>query len=307
MPASRAKIARSLDWNLLKIFYEISEAKGVTSAANILWRKQSTISLALKRLELEVGTRLCSRGAAGFELTDEGRMLMETCKKVYESINEIPNRLNNISEDIHGQIRFTTISNISSQKLDELILAYNQQCPFVEIIVAVAPWEKIPPSILRNQYDIGVTPINVKYPELQYHYLCEEHHRIYCGSRHQLFGKNITNPAELSNEPLILTGDDEPEQLTKFRLKHGIGNKVAASTSHLEEAMRLASLGIGICILPEELAKQEVADQKLWPLTPRLKDISIKIYIVTHVNSSNHLVIRSFTDLLDEKSSVKTA
>lgn len=300
MKKSRVKIARNLDWNLLKVFYEISEAKGVTSAANLLWRKQSTISLALKRLEDELGTKLCSRGPGGFELSDEGRVVIESCKKIYQSISEIPNRLNNISEEIHGQIKFLTISNIANPQIDEILLAFHTRCPHVEIIIDVAPWENIPTSVLRNESDVGIAPINVKYPELTYHFLCDEHHRVYCGRKHHLFGETITNPDELARETLILTGNDEPEQLTKFRIKHGIGNRVAGITSHLEEAKRLTSLGIGICFLPEALAAKEVTEQTLWPLTLRMKELSISIFIVTHSHTLQSLVMRSFLDELSK-------
>jgi len=53
---ARQKFCLDLDWNLLKTFYGIVEANGVTSAANALWRKQSTLSLALQRLERHLGT-----------------------------------------------------------------------------------------------------------------------------------------------------------------------------------------------------------------------------------------------------------
>lgn len=296
MSKPRIKIARNLDWNLLKVFYEIAEAKGVTSAANLLWRKQSTISLSLKRLEVELGTRLCSRGPGGFVLSDEGQLLLESCKKIYDSIDEIPNKLSNISDEIRGQLKFITISNFSNCKLDDVITTYNSRCPHVEIDIDVATWESIPPSILRNESDIGIAPINVQYSDLQYDFLCQEHHHVYCGARHHLFSKTIDNLDELKHEALILTGNDEPEQLTKFRMKHGIGDHVAAVTTHLEEAKRLTSLGIGICILPETLLQKELDERTIWPLTPRIDELSINIYVITHARSQRNLAFKCFLE-----------
>lgn len=306
MTTPRIRLARELDWNLLKVFCEIAEAKGVTSAANALWRKQSTISLALKRLERDLGRRLCARGPGGFELTDEGKVLIDTCNRIYQSINELPNRLDNISEDVHGQLRITTISNFNSKKFNQLVCAINRRCPFVEINIDVAPWESIPPTILRNKSDFGITPISVKYPELEYSYLCDEHHHLYCGNGHHLFGKTISNPDLLAQESLILTGNDEPEQLTKFRIRHGIGAKVAGITSHLEEAKRLVTLGIGICFLPEEFAEDEVNKQRLWPLTPRIKELSLKIFLVAHPNSSNSIIAKLFFEELNRINNPET-
>ncbi|MFT7672761.1 MAG: hypothetical protein ACI845_001171 [Gammaproteobacteria bacterium] len=49
-------------------------------------------------------------------------------------------------------------------------------------------------------------------PELRYDFLFPEIHRPYCGSEHHLFGKTITDFAQIANEPFVLTGNDEPEQ-----------------------------------------------------------------------------------------------
>ena len=74
------QFARNLDWNLLKFFHEIAEARSVTGAAQELNRKQPALSLALRRLEERLGVTLCQRGPTGFELTDEGRILAEACR-----------------------------------------------------------------------------------------------------------------------------------------------------------------------------------------------------------------------------------
>lgn len=304
MSKQRVKIARNLDWNLLKVFYEIAEAKGVTSAANLLWRKQSTVSLSLKRLETELGIRLCSRGPGGFVLSDEGQLLIESCQKIYESIDEIPNKLSNASAEVHGQLKFVTISNFSSPELDEVITTFNMRCPHVEIDIDVATWDSIPSSILRNASEVGIAPINVRYQELQYDFLCQEHHHVYCGARHHLFGQTINSLDELSQEALILTGSDEPEQLTKFRIKHGLGDHIAAVTTHLEEAKRLTALGIGICILPETLVQNELENGTIWSLTPQIEELSINIYIITHARSQHNMAFKCF---IEEFTKLKTS
>ena len=61
MRAAPAKFSSGLDWNLLKVFNAIVEAGGVSPAARVLNRKQPAISLALKRLEAEVGDRKSTR------------------------------------------------------------------------------------------------------------------------------------------------------------------------------------------------------------------------------------------------------
>ena len=64
----------------------------------------------------------------------------------------------------------------------------------------------------------------------------------------------------------MLTGADEGDELTQFRLEHGLGRNIAGMSAHLEEAKRLAILGVGLCFLPEGYAQPDVDGGRLWPL-----------------------------------------
>lgn len=291
---ARQKFCLDLDWNLLKVFSVIVEANGVTSAANALWRKQSTISLALQRLEKNLDKKLCRRGPAGFELTDEGRIVYECVKELCAKVDRIPDSLDSASQDLRGQLRLRTISNFVSTKFDKLLLAYSARCPLVELHVEVATWETISLAVLRNEVDVGIAPIHVKYPELRYEFLTREVHRVYCGKRHPLFGVSVEAVENLINEPLILTGADEPESLTFYRLHHGLGKCIAATTPNLEEAKRLVVLGLGICLLPERMAATDVKNGLLWPVTSRNLGTGCDIYVITNTQTPKRLITDAF-------------
>lgn len=293
---ARQKFCLDLDWNLLKVFHGIVEANGVTSAANALWRKQSTISLALQRLEKNLGKKLCRRGPAGFELTDEGRILYECVSELYAKVDKIPDSLDNVSHDLRGRLRLRTISNFVSAKFDKLLVAYSTRCPLVELQIEVAPWETISLAVLRNEVDVGIAPVHAKYSELHYEFLTREVHLVYCGKRHHLFGVSVDAVEHLSNEPLILTGADEPDSLTYYRLRHGLGKRIAATTPNLEEAKRLAVLGLGVCLLPERMAAADVKKGLLWPLTSRTLGTACDVYAISNNHAPKRLVTEIFME-----------
>ena len=294
MALANVNFPRQLNWNLLRIFYEIVNAKGVTAAAYQLSRKQSTISHALKQLEKELGTRLCIRGPSGFELTDEGHIVKKYCNNIFENIAEIPNGLNNIAEEIHGQLKFQLISNIVCPTLDNILYEYCQLFPHVKISIDVVPWEGISRTVLRNEVELGIAPVSLKFPELRYDYLFTEIHRAYCGKKHFLFGKTLDRHSDLANEKFILTGSDEPEQLTKFRQRHGIESNIVGQSSQLEEAKRLAITGVGLCFLPEGFTEDEVQKGTLWPVTRIIDDLALDIYVISHPQVPEHLILKYF-------------
>jgi len=282
------RFARGLDWNLLKTFHEIVQAGGVSGAARETARKQPALSMALQRLEERLGTQLCRRGPGGFSLTHEGEALAEVCEAVFDSVRSVPGRLDLMAEELRGRIRIQLISNLSDSTIDETIRSFHHAYKAVQIFIGVATWDVIRRSLLRNEIEIGISPAHHKDPKLCYELLFREIYRPYCGRDHPLYKRTLTAPRELAHQGIILTGADEPEELTRYRMRYNIGHYVAGLSEHLEEARRLAVLGVGICFLPEAFVSEDVAQGRLHPVMPRGNDPSSEIFVISNPRALSH-------------------
>ncbi|MGE3876656.1 MAG: LysR family transcriptional regulator, partial [Parvibaculaceae bacterium] len=259
-------LVQSLDWNLLKVFDAIVQSGGIARAAQRLGRQQPAVSLALKRLEDRIQCKLCRRGPAGFRLSEEGRRLAEICQQLREQVRNLPDTIAGTGQEVKGSLRIGVISNLISPALDQLIRNFNERYPQVKILLDVSSWSDVIDALLRGDIDVGIAPARQQRAELNYLRLFREVHVAYCGRRHRLFGARKVRPRQLAEEHFVLTGSDEPDQLSDFRLRHGIGRHVAGVSPHLEEAKRLAVMGVGLCFLPEGYAEPEVASGRLWPV-----------------------------------------
>src|SRR5699024_12634070 len=67
---------RSFDWNLLHTYMAIASEGSLTAAAARVQLQQPTISNALKRLEMQLGTRPVERGRGRFAVTSQGKALI---------------------------------------------------------------------------------------------------------------------------------------------------------------------------------------------------------------------------------------
>lgn len=289
MLRSSPNFSRSVDWNLLKTFHEIVEARGVSSACRALHRKQPALSLALRRLEEVLDVKLCRRGPRGFELTDEGILVAETCSSLSALVRSVPKRLSNITEDLRGRISIQMISSLVCERLDEAISRFHNQHPRVEILIDVTTWDSVAAALLRDEIDIGVAPAQTLRSDLHYDFLFDEAHGAYCGSGHPLFGQNFEDPSALSGHAFVLTGADEPDMLTAYRAEHGLGLQVAGLSEHLEEAKRLTMLGVGICLLPAAFAAPDVAAGRLWPLLKEENRPSVPVFVITNPRAPHKL------------------
>jgi LysR family transcriptional regulator, transcriptional activator for bauABCD operon len=279
---------RRVDWNLFKVFHEIVRSGGITRAAEEISRKQSSVSLALKRLEEQLGVKLCTRGPSGFALTDEGQIIAEACETLSSLVAAMPSQLQNIGEQLVGRIYVRMIGNIVCDHLDRAIGNFHALHPYVEIAISISTWDTVAGSLLREEADIGISPVRHFRADLSYHLLFEEVHRPYCGRNHPLFGKTFQHPAELKDHAFVLTGADEPDQLTAYRIAHGMGSRIAGISDSPEEAMRLAKLGLGICFLPEGLAASAVAQGELSPLLGSGSAPRLSLYVITNPAAQRH-------------------
>lgn len=287
-PAEGAWFARHLDWNLLRTYHQIVQSRGVSQAARDSGRGQPAVSMALKRLEEAVGARLCHRGPSGFELTYEGEMVAQLCAVLFGAISDLPGDLASSFDRLRGRVRVQLISNLVNRRLDRALESFHKDYEKVEVFVSVSTWDVIKRNVLRNEVEIGISAAGEKDPDLAYELLFREVYRPFCGRSHPLFGKRLSQPADLAPYALILTGADEPDELTRFRLRHGLGGKIAGLSEHLEEARRLALLGIGVCFLPEAFAEREVRDGNLHLVLDSGDEPASDIYLISNPSAPPH-------------------
>src|SRR6266568_8072327 len=77
----------------LQVFLTIATEKSFSRAAEKLLRTQPAVSLALQRLEQEVGERLIDRSGKDLVLTDAGRTVLEYARRFQSLRQELDNSL----------------------------------------------------------------------------------------------------------------------------------------------------------------------------------------------------------------------
>ena len=157
-------------------------------------------------------------------------------------------------------ISIEVISSLVCERFDAAIARFHASHPEVQILIDITTWGSM--RRLRDEIDICVAPAQVLRSDLKYDFLFDEVHKAYCGRGHPLYGKRSIAPRRSRRR--LRARRDEPDSLTAYRTRHGLGVHVAGLSEHLDEAKRL-TLGIGICFLPEAFAAPDVA-RTLWPL-----------------------------------------
>lgn len=297
-PAARIDrdFARTVDWNLLKIFLEIVRTGGIGAAARNLNRQQPSVSAALKRLEEQLGARLFERSTSGIRITPAGRSLQALCEDMFESVRMAQHQLAQATKRVSGVVRIQLISSVICTELDEAIASYHRRHPAIAMELRVSPWRGVLEALEQGDVEVGIGYEGHVSVELIYEPMFVETQQLYCSHAHPLYGRRIERIDALRREGFVLTGADEPDGVTRLRNRYGLGEERAGQAEDVHEALRLISLGVGIGFLPIGAAEAAVRTSRLWPLLPPERLPSYEIFLISRADPSRDTATQLFLD-----------
>ena len=288
LAAGARLFARNVDWNLFLVFHEIVRCGSISGAARALNRQQPSISGSLKRLEDHLETELCVRGSHGIELTAAGRALHTHCEQLLAHVRAVPHDVARAAGMVEGTITVRTISNLVSPELDAALAHFHTHHPGVELKLDVAPWRSVVRSLVAGDVELGIACDDAMSADLRYEPLMRETQQVFCSRNHPRFGQPPVRPSDLVQEQFVLTGEDEPAELTTFRRRHGLGLRIGGFAETLHEVQWLIELGVGVGFLPTVIAEPAVRAGKLWPLLPVDLLPSYHVYVISRAHAARN-------------------
>src|SRR5258707_11597129 len=94
----------SMELHALQVFLTVATEKSFSRAAEKLLRTQPAVSLALQRLELELGEKLIDRSAKDLVLTDAGQTVLEYARRFENLTQEMANALAELRDNSAGRL-----------------------------------------------------------------------------------------------------------------------------------------------------------------------------------------------------------
>ncbi|MCR9220530.1 MAG: LysR family transcriptional regulator [Alphaproteobacteria bacterium] len=305
LPEEGERLARNLDWNLLRTFVAIVQEGGITAAANRLLLKQPTVSNALKRLEDRLGKRLVERGPSHFRVTDAGRTLYREALEIQGTIARLSVAVREIEDAVRGQVTVGMASHVVFPPLDEALGRFSRRHPLVRFELNVATSAEVVGWVLEKRASFGLCLVHERHPRLDYTHLFRERFGFFCGPDHPFFGRRDLTTDDLRGEPSVSFGTDQLNDALRpvalVRAQMGLDDTIRATSPHLEEVRRLIVAGVGIGPLPIHVVSRDVRDGLLWQLPPYQEPPAIDIYLVTNPKTRLNRAEEGLIALLRER------
>ncbi|MEH6631288.1 MAG: LysR family transcriptional regulator [Halopseudomonas aestusnigri] len=122
-----------MNWDDMKIFLAIAQAKGLKKAAEKLDIHHTSCARRIKVLEQELGTRLFDRLPSGYALTQAGEKLLFSAQNIQDEFSEIEGSLLGKDTRLEGNIRVTIPNGFATHLLMPDLTAFMELYPDVQV------------------------------------------------------------------------------------------------------------------------------------------------------------------------------
>jgi DNA-binding transcriptional LysR family regulator len=288
-PHDAERLARELDWNLLRTFVALAESGSVTEAAERLRLKQPTVSNALKRLEDRIGKRLIDRSPGHYRLTEAGRLLHREAVDIHGAIRRLATTIRDVTDEVRGHVAIAMASHVVCPLLDDALAAFHARHPAATLSLEVSRSRDALDNVLARRASFAICLVRERSPRLSYSRLYREYFGLFCGPTHPLFGREgLTRDALRGLESVSFVTDQMDDALRPvalLRAEAGLDDRVVGASAYLEEVRRLIVAGLGIGPLPIHVVRRDVEDGLLWRLPPYENPPPIDVHLVWNPRS----------------------
>src|SRR3990170_3997740 len=139
----------------LEVFLAVAREKNFSRAAKVLFRTQPAVSLAIRRLETDLGETLFDRSGKVAALTDAGQMLLGYAERLVNLRGEIRPALAELHNLERGRVRVGA-NETGALYLLPLIARYRRLHPQVKVEIVRSLARSIPQELHKRNLDLGV-------------------------------------------------------------------------------------------------------------------------------------------------------
>lgn len=271
------------DIKLLRIFQVIAQCGGFSLAQAKLNLSQSAISTYMSQLETRLGMRLCERGHGKFKLTDDGRAVLKANEKLFAALENFQTELAESQDKLLGELRIGFIDNCVTHpdgRIRKTIRNFTDRAPNVRLKVYVGGAIELEEQVMDGRLHLAIGLFHHRLPNLEYNFLFEEDHLLYCGSEHPFF---LRNDAELTADVIAKANYvtwDYVESLPGWEPPYSFHD--VASSAYIEGIAFLILSGRYLAYLPTHYASNWTDNKQMRPVLPEETRRTTSFHLITN-------------------------
>lgn len=236
-----------MDLSQLKVFISVANNQSITKAAEDLFISQPAISVAIQKLEIELGHYLFQRKSRGMELTEFGKEVYNEAVKIEDILNTITLKAKEADDKI--VIRVVAVSSYFFYLLPNVNTKFAEKYPNVTLLLEELPLPANFTNISAKDYSfiltagINMTAKNIagvsKKNTMETQLLYIDQTVAYCNFKHPCANQAVITEDNLAKYPLAIQKSglkfipENNKNLSILMNKESIKKTLANSTEYI--------------------------------------------------------------------------
>jgi DNA-binding transcriptional LysR family regulator len=248
----------------LQVFLTVATEKSFSRAAEKLLRTQPAVSLALQRLESELGEKLIDRSGKELLLTDAGRTVIEFARRFESLRQELENSLAELRDKSAGRLVIGANESTTLYLLQH-IASYRKLYPKVKVQVRRSLSSKIPNELLDGNLELGVISYDPDDDRLISKVIYSDSLVFVVAPQHPLAGRESVAISELGAETFIAHNVVSPYRDVVLRAfqRHKVPLNMDVEMPTVETIRKLVQRNEGVAFMPRMTVGQELEEGTL--------------------------------------------
>lgn len=252
----------------LKYIVAVARERHFGRAAESCFISQPSLSVAVRKLEDELGVHLFERRFQEISLTPIGEAIVEQAQKVLDEVHHIEEIAMQGQDPLCGPLRLGVIFTISPYLMPGLVHKMLQLAPKMPLILTENYTGELLEQLRAGQIDVAIMALPIHEPGLMLAPLYDEELVVAVPHNHPWANQSEIDREDIRSANLLLLGKGHclrdqvlaicPESNSKTRQTTSLQKTVEGSS--LLTIHHMVAQGLGITVLPSSSLKETSGD-----------------------------------------------
>ena len=273
-------------------FCAVAEALSFRRAAEQLHMAQPPLSVAIRKLEEELGTELFERRGRTIRLTAAGEAALRTARRCLATAEELRAQSRRAAAGESGRLRVGFVGSATYALLPRLVPAFRRRYPDVELVLHESTNLELLGLVESEQLDIGL----VRFPTagtgaLAFELVERDVFHAVLPRGHALAEQRTVTLKALAAESLIdyaATRVPGLHAMVMLAFRHaGLTPRVAQQATQVQTVISLVASGLGVALAPSVSARLAPKNVVFRPIRGLPAAAAIGIALAYHMQNES--------------------
>ncbi|MCB8888667.1 LysR family transcriptional regulator [Vreelandella malpeensis] len=246
----------------LRVFVAVAQSQSFAEASERIHLSQPAISIALRKLEENVGGALFARTGRQLTLTPEGDAFLPIALRLLGDWNEAFEDLSEQFSKQRGKVTVAALPTLAAGLFPKVVKRFHERYPRINLSLHDVLADQVDHLVREGRADFGLSVSPRGGDDLLFEPILVDRYVVVFPTGHPFEGHESVEWAALGDDPFIginrLSSSRQDIDQTMERV--GVKLDILCDASQIATVGRMVAAGLGISVLPSLSFRQIAAD-----------------------------------------------